>query len=242
MSVSFSQYDVFLSYSQQDRDLADPFAEELRARGYSVFYDKESIAIGERWKERLGRAIATSRVCILCWSASARNSEYVIFEYSHAEAQGKPVLPWLLDSTPLPQMIEIQGVIEPDPLQAVSRFLPRLGWTLSRRRVARAICLILLLALVGLFYWRAHLPPPPWEFTGRVVDSQTKLAIPGVKVEAEGNRYTTYTDENGKYVLTLPHPRPAHLHLVFAKEGYRGEEPVTVSADRPFDTDMYRLR
>lgn len=237
----FTQYDIFLSYSHQDHDLTDLFAKALRASGYSVFYDKESIAIGERWKERLGKAVALSRVCILCWSASARNSEYVTFEYSHAEAQGKPVLPWLLDSTPLPEMIEIQGVIEPDPVLAALRFLPRLGWKLSRRRRAQAICLMLLLLLVGLVYWRAHLPPPPWKFTGRIVDSQTKLPIPGVRVEAGGNRYVTYTNENGRYVLTLPQPKPAHLHLVFAKDGYRGEEPVTVSPDRPFDTDMDRL-
>ena len=237
----FSRFDIFLSYSQKDRDLIDIFAKALRARGYSVFYDTESIAIGERWKERLGKGVAASRVCILCWSASARSSEFVTFEYSHAEALGKAVLPWLLDSTPLPQMIEIQGVVEPDPIQAVSRFVPRLGWRLSRWRRVQAVALLLALALIAIVCRQVRLPPPPWEFTGRIVDSQTRLPIPGVRVEAEQNRYVAYTDENGKYVLVLPQPKPPHLHLVFAKEGYRGEEPVAVEPDHPFDTDMHRL-
>jgi hypothetical protein len=242
VNVSFARYDIFVSYSHQDCAYTDPFVEALRRHGYRVFYDTKSIVVGEPWKQRLAQAIGKSRTCVLCWSSSARNSEYVSFEYSSAEALRKPVLPWLLDSTPLPQMIEIQGIVERDPARAALLLLPRLGWRLSLRRLLQGFCLLLLLATAAVGCWRLYLAPPPWEFSGRVVDSETRLPISGVKIEAEGNRFVAYTDMQGRYILYLPQPKPKHLQLVFAKEGYRGEEPVSVSSDRPFNTDMTRLR
>lgn len=236
------RYDIFLSYSHQDSTATDPFVNDIRDRGYRVFYDKGSIAVGEPWKLRLGKAMRQSRICILCWSQAARNSEYVAFEYARAEGLRKPVLPWLLDSTPLPQMIEIQGVVERDPAKAASEFLPRLGWRLSLRRRVQFFCLLLIFAVSGIAFWWSRQPPSPWDFSGRIIDSETRLPISDVRVEAEGNRFIAYTNNQGLYTLHLPQPKPKHLHLVFAKQGYRGEEPVNVSPDRPFDTDMTRLR
>jgi hypothetical protein len=240
--VHWIRYDVFLSYSHRDSAATDAFVTAIRARGYRVFYDKKSIAVGEPWKVRLGKAIAESRVCILCWSAEARNSEYVAFEYARAEGLRKAVLPWLLDATPLPQMIEIQGVVERDPARAAAQFLPHLGWRLALRRGFQAICLAAILLAGGAAWWRTHQPPPPWEFRGRVVDSETRLPIADVRVEAEGDRFAAYTDSEGRYLLRFPLPKPKHVHLVFLKQGYRGEVPVNVSPDRPFDTDMTRVR
>src|ERR1041385_7682288 len=132
--ISWTRYDIFVSYSHRDAASTTALAAGLRERGYKVFYDEQSINAGEPWKARLSEAIRASRVCILCWSENARTSEYVSFEYACSNGLGKPVLPWLLDSTPLPQMIEIQGVKEHDPAKAIAAFLPRLGWKLTWRR------------------------------------------------------------------------------------------------------------
>jgi hypothetical protein len=244
----FPRYDVFISYSRQDTAIVEPFVEELRRRGYTVFFDTQSIIVGDLWKQRLANAVRSSRVCILCWSHHARDSEYVAFEYSRAEGLGRPVLPWLLDATPLPNMVELQGIIESDPAKAASRFIPRLGWKLSLRRALQASLLLLFLLASVLVYRSTHRPPPPWAFTGRVTDSVTNLPIPGVQVEAQDQveakdlRFTTYTDSDGRYVFHLPQPKPKYLHLVFAKQGYKGEEPVTIPPDLPFNTDMTPLR
>jgi TIR domain-containing protein len=239
--VFWLRYDVFLSYSHKDSAKVNAFASALRARGYRIFCDTESLVIGERWKERLSGAIRRSRVCILCWSESSKSSEVVTYEYSRAEGLRKPLLPWLLDSTPLPQMIEIQGVTLQDPAQAVGQFVPRLGWSLARLRWMLTALLLPLFVVAALGIGRWLQPPPPYRFTGHVVDRETRLPLEGVEVDAEDHQYTTRTDVNGVYVLLLPQPRPKYLHLVFAKENYRGEDAVTVSPDHPFDTDMTRL-
>lgn len=238
----FPRHDVFISYSHQDTASVSPFVGELRRHGYNVFYDTRSIVVGDLWKQRLANAVRSSRVCILCWSQHARDSEFVAFEYSRAEGLGRPVLPWLLDSTPLPSMIELQGIIESNPAKAASRFIPRLGWRLSLRRIFQASLLMLLSLISAFVYWSTHRPPPPWEFTGRVTDSVTNLPISGVQVDAEDRQYSTYTDSDGRYIFHLPQPKPKYLHLVFAKQGYKGEEPVTIPPDRPFNTDMTPLK
>jgi TIR domain-containing protein len=235
------RYDVFLSYSHRDVAKTDALVAALRKRGYRVFYDTQSLVVGERWKERLSRAIGLSRVCLLCWSESAQRSEIVTYEYSRAEGLRKPVLPWLLDGTPLPQMIEIQGVTAVEPQDALARLVPRLGWRLTRIRLALAAVLAVALAAAGWgIAWRLQ-PPPPWEFSGRVVDRETRLPLEGVEVDAEEHRFVTYTDRDGRYVLRMPQPKPKYLHLVFAKEGYLGEDSVTVLPDHSYNPDMTRL-
>ncbi len=110
-----AKYDVFLSYSRADTERVGPLRDELRRMGYRVFFDVQSIDPGEKWKDRLDRSIRASRTLVLCWSERTRGSEYITFEYSRAEALHKPVLPWLLDQTPLPAMLEVQGITTPIP-------------------------------------------------------------------------------------------------------------------------------
>jgi hypothetical protein len=240
-SMNWIRYDFFISYSREDSASTDALTEAIRGRGYSVFYDKSSMLVGERWKTRLEKAIGSSRICVLCWSEHAKKSEYVPFEYSRAEGLKKPVLPWLLDTTPLPAMIEIHGIVEQDPVIAADLLTKRAGWRLTLRRRLSICAIFLLMATLFLIYLGTHRPAPQWEFSGRIIDSETLFPIAGVEVDAE-QRFKTFTDKDGRYVLHLPSPRTQYIHLVFLKEGYKGEVPVDVPSDVPFNTDMVRAR
>ena len=238
--MRWKRFDIFISYSRADSGAAHPFVAALVNRGYRVFFDVSSIVVGEQWKARLARAIRSCRVCILCWSKNAQSSDYVAYEYSRAEGLGTPILPWLLDNTPLPGMLEIHGITERDPARAAALFSPRLGWPLARRRIVLAAALLLLLSATSLSLWLSF-RPRPWEFTGHVIDSKTKFPLAGVEVDAEQRRFRAWTDKDGLYRLRLPPPRPKYIDLVFSKEGYEGEVPVQVRSDRPFDTDMTKV-
>ena len=51
-------YDVFLSYSRNDRPAALDLCEQFRQRGLtSLFRDDESIRAGDRWLDRLQDAV-----------------------------------------------------------------------------------------------------------------------------------------------------------------------------------------
>jgi hypothetical protein len=237
------RYDIFISYSRQDGDRVRPLADELRRRGYRVFYDVQSVVVGEQWKANLERSVRASRVLVLCWSESARRSEFVSFEFSLARGLRKPVLPWLLDQTPLPAMIEIQGIVSADATQVASTLQRKLGWTLARRRCLLAVAGVLLVAVLSFTIWLLLRPPPPWALHGEVYDRRTHMPIEDVEVIVElGQRtYTVKTDSEGKYLLYLPQPQPAHVNLLFRKNGYEAEIPIAVSTNKPFDTDMQKL-
>jgi hypothetical protein len=238
--MAWKRYDIFISYAHEDSALIDPVVAALRKRRYRVFYDIKSIVVGEHWKARLSRAIASTRVCVLCWSQHARASEYVAYEYSRAEGLSKPVLPWLLDKTPLPSMLELHGIAESDPATAAVRLAARVGWPLSLRRAVVSVAVLAALLALGAGYWRFG-RPQPWNFSGQVVDSKTKYPIEGVEVDAEQRHFHAFTNQNGRYVLQLPPPKPRYIDLVFLKAGYEGETPVNVNTDREFNTDMKKL-
>jgi hypothetical protein len=242
--MPWPRYDVFLSYSRADAERVQPLLDELRRLGYRVFFDVQSIDPGEHWKKRLDRSISASRTLVLCWSEHARGSDYINYEYSRAEALHKPVFPWLLDRTPLPAMLEIQGITEADGAKVAAALEPHLGWTLTRRRIFQAMVILLIAVALAVPAWRKlnPPPPPPWEFHGEVTDLKTLLPISGVEVILkldDGDSHSALTDGRGAYALkNLPPPRPEHIHLEFRKEGYIGESDTVESTANGFDPKL----
>jgi hypothetical protein len=233
------RYDVFLSYSRADSERVRPLCDELRRLGYRVFFDVQSIDPGEKWKDRLDRSIRASRTLILCWSENARGHEYITFEYSRAEALHKRVFPWLLDGSPLPAMLELQGITETDAAKVAAALGRSLGWTLKRRRSLQGLVAVVMAIVLAIGLWHSFQPLPPWSFQGEVTDLKTHLPIAGVEVDlklADGKTYTDLTDSRGAYTLqNLPQPRPAHIHLQFRKQGYIGDSPIVESTQNGFD-------
>jgi hypothetical protein len=241
-----AKYDVFLSYSRADTERIAPLRDELRRLGYQVFFDVQSIDPGEQWKRRLERSIGASRTIVLCWSEHTRGSEYITFEYSRGEALHKPILPWLLDKTPLPAMLEVQGITTADPAQAAAQLKPALGWPLARRRKLQALLGVLVACLAGVAVWfalRPAPPPPPWQFSTRVTDRVTGVPIAGVEVDVQivqGKMNTCFTESDGTCTLQLQPPEPETVHIYLSKEGYERDE-VVVPSNATFKTDLAKL-
>ncbi len=238
-----AKYDVFLSYSRTDTERVAPLRDELRRMGYRVFFDVQSIDPGEQWKRRLERSISASRTLVLCWSQNTRGSDYITFEYSRAEALRKPILPWLLDQTPLPAMLEVQGITATDPAQAVAQLSLALGWTVARRHKWLAALGVLAAGLAGVALWFALRPPPPWQFSAEVTDRVSAVPVPGVEIDVQighGKMNTCFTGSDGTCTLQLPQPQPATVHIFLRKDGYERDEAV-VPANKEFKTDIVKL-
>ena len=246
-----AKYDVFLSYSRADTKRVEPLRDELRRLGYKVFFDTQGIDLGSNWRDVLREALRGSRTMVLSWSESAQGREVVTFEYSTAMALHKPILPWLMDTTPLPAMLDgFQGIPSTDAAGAAARIAPALGWTLNeRRRVQMAsAALAVLLAAMGLwFLLKPPPPPPPWDFTGEVTDRVTQLPIAGVEVDAtevnNGNNVerSASTNSQGQFDVSLPPPRPDTIVVRFRKDGYEGESPSTIRTGKFWSQDMVKL-
>jgi hypothetical protein len=79
--------DVFISYSKVDSiDIAE-FADELRANGFTVWWDNALIA-GERFAEAILAELTAARAVIVIWSAASIQSDWVRSEATRALTRG----------------------------------------------------------------------------------------------------------------------------------------------------------
>src|SRR5215470_6077561 len=98
-------YDAFLSHASQDSAVASTLEEQLLARQQKVWMDHSDLAFGSLLRDALQVAISKSRVLILLWSESASKSRWVMAEMFTAFHLGRFIIPYVLDTTPLPQFL-----------------------------------------------------------------------------------------------------------------------------------------
>lgn len=237
---------MFVSYSRADTERVTPLRDELQRMGYRVFFDVQSIDPGSQWKKKLRGSIRASRALLLCWSEQTRGSEYVTFEYSQAEALGRPIFPWRLDQTPLPAMMELQAINESDQVAVALQLQRRLGWPAGKRRGVWLTVAAVAVVLLCVGWWRfLHPPPlPPWDFEGEVTDRVTSMPIAGAEVDilTDGAVQTSaWTDALGRFDLHLPQPKPKTIEVRIRKDGYEGEPARKVPTDQPWNIDLTKL-
>lgn len=82
--------DIFLSYTEKDRDIARRVAAMLGSAGWTVWWDRR-IPAGESWRSVLEQALENMRCMIVLWSAHSIESEWVYEEASEGRRQGRLV-------------------------------------------------------------------------------------------------------------------------------------------------------
>lgn len=93
-------YDIFISYTHDDVDAAKRLAEELKLRGWSVYWDRELLP-GATWRTQIQSALAAAKVVVVMWSQKAGASRWVEIEADHA-FQRDAYLPVKIDNSPVP--------------------------------------------------------------------------------------------------------------------------------------------
>jgi hypothetical protein len=93
---------VFLSHSHRDRAFVSVIDEVLRGRGATTFLDQSQISAGDHLSDAVTRGIVGCSAMIVFWSAAANQSTWVSAEWNFAWDRRKRVVPYVLDSTPLP--------------------------------------------------------------------------------------------------------------------------------------------
>ena len=75
---------AFASYASKDRQRVLDRIAEIRRNGVDVFVDCLSLHPGEAWKQRLEQEILQRDLFMLFWSANAKQSEWVTWEWQTA--------------------------------------------------------------------------------------------------------------------------------------------------------------
>ncbi|MFM9884756.1 MAG: PASTA domain-containing protein [Burkholderiales bacterium] len=92
--------DVFISYASADRARAQAVAHALTELGLSVWWDRQ-IQPGQSWDQVIEAALAGAKCCVVLWSKTSINSDWVKNEASEAN-QRKVLVPALIDAVKIP--------------------------------------------------------------------------------------------------------------------------------------------
>jgi hypothetical protein len=224
-------YGALISYSRKDLAAASQLKQCCDSLHLKVFFDSASLRAAEPWPAQLGDSIKNARVLALCWSASADSSDWVQAEIKFALMAQKPILPWRLDDTPLPDNLKtIHALAHTDPASKVA------AWVAAQRRrqqIRKALITTAAAVILVPSTWFAadYLTPKTTTFQGAIHDEQNQ-PIPGVAIEAAGQH--TATAANGEFRLTLPIPPNTHqaLTVLVSKPGYRSQT-INTQTDVP---------
>ena len=96
---------IFISYSRKDQEFVFKLANDLEARGGSVWLDQADIRGGTQWRQSIASGIAQAGAFLLLISPDSMDSEYVNIELDIAEEQGKPIFPMIYRRTDPPESL-----------------------------------------------------------------------------------------------------------------------------------------
>ena len=99
-SATSARLKVFLSYSRRDSAFAEELVSALELVGFDAYLDKEDIAPGEPWEERLGNLIRLADTVVFVLSPASLASEHCTWEVDETARAGKRLVPILLAEVP----------------------------------------------------------------------------------------------------------------------------------------------
>lgn len=86
-------YDIFVSYSTQDKLFVDALVHRLEESGYRVWYAPRDISAGVSWPAAITEAIRSIPVMLLVFSASSNSSDEISRELTLAGSNKCAVIP-----------------------------------------------------------------------------------------------------------------------------------------------------
>jgi TIR domain/Domain of unknown function (DUF4062) len=92
--------DIFISYAEEDREVARKISQLFEDGGWSVWWDRK-IPAGKTWRNVLEEAMQNMRCMVVLWSANSIASEWVKEEAEEGKSQGK-LVPILIESVKPP--------------------------------------------------------------------------------------------------------------------------------------------
>ena len=99
-SGSATKLKVFLSYSRRDGAFAEELLAALELLGFDAYLDKEDIAPGEPWEERLGSLIRLADTVVFIISPNSLTSQHCAWEVEETVRAGKRLVPVILTEPP----------------------------------------------------------------------------------------------------------------------------------------------
>src|SRR5437868_3091907 len=107
-------FDAFISYSSQDKLIANAACATLEALGIHCWIAPRDIAPGAEWGESIVTAIDSCRVMVLVFSSNANESRQIRREVERAVSKGITIVP-----------VRIENV---EPTKSLAYFMAGVHW------------------------------------------------------------------------------------------------------------------
>jgi tetratricopeptide (TPR) repeat protein len=92
--------DAFISYSHDDKDVAEAACLRLEASGVHCWIAPRDILPGSTWPGQIVTAINDCKAFVLIYSSSANASEQIKHEVERAGNRGMPIIPFRIENVP----------------------------------------------------------------------------------------------------------------------------------------------
>ena len=99
---------IFISYSRKNAYFVDRLVRSLEGLGFDCWVDREDLAGGETWREKISLSIRKCQAFVLVISPDSMNSPIVAQEVSLAEFHGRPIIPLMYEVCELPPGLDLQ--------------------------------------------------------------------------------------------------------------------------------------
>ena len=99
-------HDVFLSYSSQDKPIADAVCGTLEGKRIPCWVAPRDVLPGIPYGEAIIEAIQSSRLMVLVFSSNSNNSPQVMREVERAVSKGIPIIPLRIEQVPPSKSLE----------------------------------------------------------------------------------------------------------------------------------------
>lgn len=138
------EYDVALSFAEENRPFVDIVAQHLKKKGLRIFYDKDALidAWGEDLRDHLDAVYRKrARFCVIFLSEEYKKKRWTQYEQVHALArdffmENEPyILPFRLDKAESPGLTDTKGYLSldtHDDKQLVDAIVEKLNKPISR--------------------------------------------------------------------------------------------------------------
>lgn len=112
MNQTSGDVGVFISYSREDRFIAETLSNRLQEIGYVPWVDFEEIRGGDEWKQRIEQALMHSAALIVLLTPSSVTSNWVTYEVNRARANGCVIIPLMIRQCGIPADLETLQMID----------------------------------------------------------------------------------------------------------------------------------
>lgn len=178
--MSENEFDVFISYSRKDSEIANKIYDTLEAEGIHCFIDKEGISGGADFPTVLSEAIMGAKVLLLVASENSYASEFTQKELTFAVSNkgSRFIFPVIVDDSTLPKNLEFllsninwrtlssKYRIEKEMVADIKKKLadPNAGMTIRQREKNTVKWMVMIvfiiigagLATLGILYWQSN--------------------------------------------------------------------------------------